>query len=335
MSRFRILLVFLLLVPLMASAQPSTLSGEDMSEKVDNGEVMDIKEDMRHNVWIATLNGLVCYTNDSFALIPLPSLTHHPFPAIHSLAIDSAGKHLWIGAWNHLYCYDLHRERFITIADSMIYQITRLRCDTPGSVLAYTEHGLYKEVLSDSFPEGQTLQLSQKAYYRAKAMTREEVKKIIPLKSGLSKQLLLVVIAAFACLLVMAIIFINRKRRKMGECLKDVANDNAVMPSETVTEDFAKRAEIIVDRHLQEEDFGIEQMAAALAVSRAQLFRKMKATNGMTPSEFLSWRRMIQARHLLSETSLPIADIAVKVGISDVSNFRRTYIKVFGNPPSR
>lgn len=42
------------------------------------------------------------------------------------LAVDSIAQRLWIGAWNHIYCYNLKDERFVTISDSTVYQTVRM-----------------------------------------------------------------------------------------------------------------------------------------------------------------------------------------------------------------
>lgn len=340
MKRLFFFLFILTTLTLHAEPQGIKMSASDFSETVERGEVYAIKADNHKQVWIATYNGLVCFEGGEFTLTPVPSLTHHPFPGIRALEIDSVNNYLWIGSWNHLYCYNLKTKRFITIADSLIYQTVQLKCDKPGEVLAYTQHGLYLEQLSDSFPEGRTVQIDQKAYEILKPLTRQEVEKKVPLNGEHSSLAPILAIVLFAILIVVfALIYKKRKTQKAKN--EDIdgnlekAQENNAKVIDTYNESFAERAERVTDKFLQDETFGIERLAQEMAVSRAQLFRKMKAANGMTPSEFITRRRMIKADSLLKDTSLPIADIAMKVGISDVSNFRRTYIKTFGHAPDR
>ena len=90
----------------------------------------------------------------------------------------------------------------------------------------------------------------------------------------------------------------------------------------------------MVDAHLADEDFSIDQMASELAVSRAQLFRKLKAASGQTPKELIDERRMGLAVTLLTTTDRTVSDIAWMCGFSDASNFRRAFVRVYGQSPS-
>lgn len=337
MKRLFFFLFILTTLTLHAEPQGIKVSATDFAKTIERGEVFAIKADNHKHVWIATYNGLVCFESGAFTLTPVPSLTHHPFPGIRALEIDPANDWLWIGSWNHLYCYDLKTKRFITIADSLIYQTVRLKCDKPGEVLAYTQHGLYLEQLSDSFPEGHTVQINQKAYEIQKPLTRQDVENLTPLNGGLSSLVAILAIVLFTILtVVFALIYKKRKLQKtegLESSFEKKQEEETKGNEHYYNENFAERAERVTDKLLSDETFSIERLAQELAVSRAQLFRKMKTANGMTPSEFITHRRMVKAEYLLNNTDLTIADIATKVGISDVSNFRRTYIKTFGHPP--
>ena len=298
--------------------------------------------------WVATDNGL--FKADSQGILrqqPLPSLTHHPFPSIHALAVDTVYDRLWVGAWNHLYCYDLKRERFVTTADSVIHQTTALQCDTLGRVLAKTEHGLYRYTLCDTLPDGLTEQMDGTAYKKAdvtdidlKGCQFPEPKSQSP---GIWMLLALTGVSAGLFLIALQL----RRRRNLPTVPSEkpqtahLVPDNAGgTPSESeevlpAMPSFLDRAVRIVDAHIADEDFNADVFAQEMAVSRAQLFRKLKAANGQTPKEFIDERRMAKAVQLLQTTDRTLADIASAVGISDTSNFRRTFMKRFGISPAQ
>lgn len=270
------------------------------------------------------------------------SLTHHPFPAIHALAFDSVGQRLWIGAWNHLYCYDLASKRFITQKDSLIHQTVRLEPTDDGRLKAYTQHGLYITTVPDS----QATQLNTVAYKKREPLSLEEVSRHVDLGRDFTPWLW--TIAFFMAIIIATGIIIIRKRKKalvkvsslenakeeQGTATSELsAADSQPVEQSKPANDFIAMATRVVERHLADETFSIETFAQDMAVSRAQLFRKLKATNGKTPHDFILTVRMEHALRLLRQGA-PLAEAAMKTGYSDVSNFRRSFIKAYGTPPA-
>lgn len=298
--------------------------------------------------WVATDNGL--YRADSHGELqqqPLPSLTHHPFPSIHAMTVDSAGGRLWIGAWNHLYLYDLRRERFITTADSAIHQTTALTCDSLGRVLAKTEHGLYRYTLNDTLPNGLTEQLDAVAYTKAEIPAIDLGGYHFPENSQNYSWLWLV--SAALLLMVAAVkVFKNHPRPNLaGREVDSPADENSIENSidshllgrgvgceASPKPTFLERASKVVDAHIADTDFNADMFAQEMAVSRAQLFRKLKATSGQTVLEFVNERRMTLATVLLTTTDRTVSDIATAVGFSEASNFRRSFLRWVGMTPS-
>ena len=292
--------------------------------------------------WVATDNGL--FRADSLGVLrqqPLPSLTHHPFPSIHALAVDTVYDRLWVGAWNHLYCYDLKRERFVTTADSAIHQTTALQCDTLGRVLAKTEHGLYRYTLCDTLPDGLTEQMDEVAYKNADVtdINMKGYRFPEPESNSPGLWLLMFLAGIVAGLCLTGLLLWRRRQTHVAPTEELIASDmteaspsNDILPAKPY---FLDRAAQIVDAHIADEDFNADVFAQEMAVSRAQLFRKLKTANGQTPKEFIDDRRMAKAVQLLQTTDRTLADIAMAVGISDASNFRRTFMKRFGVSPSQ
>lgn len=63
--------------------------------------------------------------------------------------------------------------------------------------------------------------------------------------------------------------------------------------------------------------------------------RTFKSITGMTPVNYIRALRMEQARHLLLEGELSIADIAIKCGFSDSGYFTRCFKRVYGMAPTQ
>ena len=110
----------------------------------------------------------------------------------------------------------------------------------------------------------------------------------------------------------------------------------AVPPTETAKDDdpFMQRVMLFVEENLPNSDADISAMAAACAVSRSVLQRKMKQLMGVTPIDFLREARIKKACRLLRETDLAIVDIAYRCGFSDPKYFSKTFKTSVGKSPS-
>ena len=69
-------------------------------------------------------------------------------------------------------------------------------------------------------------------------------------------------------------------------------------------------------------------------MSRAQLYRKVKAVTGKSPVEVIRHMRLAKADKLLAETSLNISEIAYRVGFSSASYFTKCYRDQFNRLPT-
>ena len=69
-------------------------------------------------------------------------------------------------------------------------------------------------------------------------------------------------------------------------------------------------------------------------MSQMQLYRKLKALTGKTPSQFIRSYRLQKGLELLQQGELNISEIAYDVGFTDPSYFSRVFQKEFGKSPS-
>ena len=82
------------------------------------------------------------------------------------------------------------------------------------------------------------------------------------------------------------------------------------------------------------DDISIEQLAEVAHLSISALERRFKKYLARTPKQFIRQIRLDNARRLLVETKLPIAQIAYQSGFSDHSYFSRHFKLMFGELPS-
>ena len=77
----------------------------------------------------------------------------------------------------------------------------------------------------------------------------------------------------------------------------------------------------------------VDQAAAIAGMSRNYFLDAFKAVTGLTWVQYFNQVRLTNGAHLLSETSLPIAEIAARVGYADQSYFDRRFKERFGRTP--
>jgi len=97
---------------------------------------------------------------------------------------------------------------------------------------------------------------------------------------------------------------------------------------------FMRRVAAFVEDHLSDADVNIQDMAAAAAVSRTGLNRKMKSLVGVTPAEFMRRSRIAQAQALLADTDRSITDIALSCGFADQNYFSKAFRAQTGMSPT-
>jgi len=122
-------------------------------------------------------------------------------------------------------------------------------------------------------------------------------------------------------------------RRKLQE---KFSSDEFVMPKELslIDELFMKRLLKVIDEHLAEEDFSIEELGKEAAMSRRHLYRKLMALTGKSPSQLLRSFRLTKAKRLIKEKRGTISEISLLVGFNSPAYFNKCFKEEFGYPPS-
>ena len=97
---------------------------------------------------------------------------------------------------------------------------------------------------------------------------------------------------------------------------------------------FMNKVTEVINKHLSEEDFSIEQFGKEVGMDRVQLHRKLKALSGKSPSNYLRSVRLVKAKRMISEKKGNVSEIAYAVGFSSPTYFTRCFREEFGRAPS-
>ncbi len=104
--------------------------------------------------------------------------------------------------------------------------------------------------------------------------------------------------------------------------------------SNGVADGLIHRLHGLIDDHLDDTTFGVAELAAAAGLTSMQLYRKIKAITGKTPSRFIRSYRLGRGLELLRAGELTVSEVAYAVGFSDPSYFSRTFQEEFRRNPS-
>lgn len=125
-------------------------------------------------------------------------------------------------------------------------------------------------------------------------------------------------------------------RRRMREKFSHGGSVIAPSGKQNVSMDdaFIQRIIALVDQHLAEDCFGVEELSAALAISRTQLHRKLHAITSNSASHFIRSIRLQRGKEMLEARTGNVAEVCYAVGFSSQSHFSRCYKDEFGCTPS-
>ena len=96
---------------------------------------------------------------------------------------------------------------------------------------------------------------------------------------------------------------------------------------------FIKQLQAIIQKKLNNSDFGVEEIGKQIGLSRVQLYRKVKAMTGSSVVDLLRKARLAKAHRLLESRSMSISEVAYEVGFSAPSYFTKCFKEEYGILP--
>ncbi len=90
----------------------------------------------------------------------------------------------------------------------------------------------------------------------------------------------------------------------------------------------------VIEERLDDTGLNASAIESGLAISKMQLYRKLKALTGMTPSEFIKRVRLKFAAEMLLTSKYTVSEIFYKTGFNSKSYFFREFKKVYQCAPS-
>lgn len=102
-----------------------------------------------------------------------------------------------------------------------------------------------------------------------------------------------------------------------------------------VDEKFLKQALEIVEKHMDDPDFSVEDFSGEMFMNRVTLYRKILSLTGKAPIEFIRSIRLKRAAQLLTKSGMTVAEIAYEVGFNSPKVFSRFFKEEFKTTPTQ
>ena len=96
---------------------------------------------------------------------------------------------------------------------------------------------------------------------------------------------------------------------------------------------FLSEFTALVESNISNEDFSVEDICKSMAVSRVQLYRKVKALLNVNVNDYILNTRLQKAKYLLQHEELSISEISYNVGFSSPAYFSTVFKSKFGVTP--
>ena len=98
--------------------------------------------------------------------------------------------------------------------------------------------------------------------------------------------------------------------------------------------EFMDKVMETIEKHLDNGDLTVEDIAGEVNMSRSVFFKKLKTLTGLSPVEFLKEIRMKRAAQLIETEEYNMAQIAYMVGLNDSHYFSKCFKQQYGMTPT-
>ncbi|MBM6993604.1 MAG: helix-turn-helix domain-containing protein [Prevotella sp.] len=103
----------------------------------------------------------------------------------------------------------------------------------------------------------------------------------------------------------------------------------------TKEEEFLNKASRVVEDHISDTDFSVEVFSSQMCMSRMNLYRKLQALTGKSPSDYIRTIRLKKAIAIMRQEECPLNEISDRVGFSTPAYFSKCFRDMYGMSPTQ
>ena len=127
---------------------------------------------------------------------------------------------------------------------------------------------------------------------------------------------------------------IESRKKLQQKFQRELVLKPSEMAVNSVEEKFITKLLEIVEEHIGDEKFGVEQLAREIGMSRSQIHRKMMALTNQAPNQFIRTFRLTRAMELLKKKAATASEISYQVGFGSPSYFTKCFREQYGFTPT-
>jgi signal transduction histidine kinase/ligand-binding sensor domain-containing protein/DNA-binding response OmpR family regulator len=101
----------------------------------------------------------------------------------------------------------------------------------------------------------------------------------------------------------------------------------------SIDERFLAKVLEVIEKHISEEEFSIEECSSEVGLSRTHFHKKLRALVGKSPSQYVRTVRLYRAKQMIEEEKGNVSEVAYSVGFSSPAYFSRCFKEEFGYTP--
>ena len=106
-------------------------------------------------------------------------------------------------------------------------------------------------------------------------------------------------------------------------------------PQHDKNEQWLQQVIAVIEQHLGESSYTVEQLGTDMCMSRMTFYRKIQTVTGQKPTEFMRTVRLRHAADMLRQGDLSVTEITYATGFASVSYFSRCFRAMYGVPPTQ
>jgi signal transduction histidine kinase/DNA-binding response OmpR family regulator len=123
----------------------------------------------------------------------------------------------------------------------------------------------------------------------------------------------------------------NQLKEKWSRQVISIQPEKISAPS--VEQEFISSVRKAIDENIDNELFGVTELASSIHLSRSQLHRKLKSLTGQSPNELIRNYRLERAMQLLEQHAGTVTEIAYQTGFSSPAYFSKCFSDRYGYSP--
>lgn len=128
---------------------------------------------------------------------------------------------------------------------------------------------------------------------------------------------------------------LEKQERRIADFSHNVSLDPKQVTDSSPDEGLLKEVIACIEKNIDNSEYGVDQLAKDVVMSRMGLYRKMKALTGQTPADFIRTVRLKSAASLLQTGKYNVSEVCYLTGFASPQNFSKHFKEMFGVLPSQ